>query len=489
MGAGSVSQQAAEKSKQARSPIIHELAFREQNYDSLWNKYPGSSEDDFKIALEKVADLDKDTRKYVLKKMYWKELDVWNHEYASDEERQQAIDNAVRQYDKMRLTASEPEWDRLLPREERGKGKCLSIKQATIARGPAAPKIKVQKPEDSSGDSSSNKDDSEDKSKSIKAGEAMVRSSSQPLPGKSKKISEREAQTKRLLSNKKAPAAKASPKTSPTKPATKATNSTNTMGKFKSKEFISDSDSSSDEAPLSTTVPLSKSSKPPPEKKVEKPVRDTLPPKPKPAEKETAKGLPKKPVRETVREMLRDSPKEPVRRVVSKPQPVKRARDDDDSSSSSGTPLSKRFKSKEIKVAPPVQSYKHRPSDASQHSRGTSSGASLNKSKNTSPAKSSPLASSPPTNASDLEQGDERIIVAKKRRLDQDSDSRSKRQRFSSDLVNKAVKFKLCYEKYEALHREMVGLDNPPKDKMDDLLDMRQRLQEMKTEIYREAEK
>ncbi len=97
------------------------------------------------MSLDKVADLDKDSQNYVLKRNYWRELDVWIHEYASDEERQQAIDNAIKQYDKMRLTSSEPEWQKLLPREERGKGKCLSKLQRNLVQV-GTPKIKVQKP-------------------------------------------------------------------------------------------------------------------------------------------------------------------------------------------------------------------------------------------------------------------------------------------------------------------------------------------------------
>ena len=456
----SASQQAADKAKEARSPIIHELAFREQTYDNLWNKYPGSSEDDFKKALEKVADIDHVTGNYVLTKKYWRELDVWNHEYASDEERQQAIDNAVTQFDKMRLTASEPEWDRLLRKEERGRGKCLSKVQAKIMRGPApapvpAPKIKVQRAEDSGPESGSSKDDGGKKKpakavekpakggeKPVKGGESMARSTSQ-----TKKAPPAE---KRWMSKKVA-----TPKVSPAKTAARP--AAEKPSKFKSKEFITDSDSSGDEsAPLARTVAPPKDVKKP----AERPVKEAPAPKPRPAPKETIKA-----------------------QITAKP-PLKRARDDDDSSSSSGTPLSKRFKVKETKPASAPVNHNHRASDASQNSRGTSSGMSFTKSKNTSPAKSSPLASSPPTNASDMDQSSEAVHNPKKRKTDHDSDPKTKRQRLSEELMRKAVKFKKCYEAYETLHYQMTQLENPPEDKVADLLDMRQRLQDMKTEIY-----
>jgi RNA polymerase II elongation factor ELL len=460
--------QAAEKAKQARSPIIHELAFREQDFETLWQKYPGDSKSDFKVALEKVADLDSNTQNYVLRQKYWRELDVWNHEYASDEERQQAIDNAVHKYDKMRLTASEPEWQKLLPKEERGKGKCLSKVQANIMKGPPpapvpqpAPKIKVQKADESSAaESGSSKDDSSQKKKANGGGEAMTRSSSQPLP-KAKKAP---APEKRWLSNKKTP----TPKASPTKPMVKAV--AEKPGKFKSKEFVSDSESSDDEsAPLSSTVP-------PQSKLVKKPtapVKETasLPkPKPKP------KPKPEPVVKETIKPQITARPV------------IKRPLEDDDSSSSSGTPLSKRPKIKELKPVSSRTLNSHRSSDSSQNSRAGNSNISMAKSKNTSPAKSSPLASSPPTNASDMDRPLENGISSKKRKLESDSDTTTKRPRVPQDILRKASKFKKYYEAYENLHNEIMQLETPPKSKVADLWEMRDRLQTMKTEIYREYE-
>ncbi|KAJ9151749.1 Com1 regulatory protein [Pleurostoma richardsiae] len=474
----SASQQAAIKAKQQRSPIIHELAVKDRTFQELRDKCPGDSDADFKTALEKVADFDDRSQKYVLKKMYWKELDVFRYRYASNGDRQLAIDNAVKQFDRMRLGASEPEWQKLLPKEERGKGKCLSKLQATIARGPPAPvartpKITVQDAEDSSAGSGKNGDGdrSATESKKAKGGEAMVRSSSQSSQTK-KKVTGSEAQAKRLLSNSKKPTPQ---KTSPSKTSASAKGGAKDKkeGRVLSKEFISDSDSSSsEEAPLSTTVPRSRLVEKPKEKEVrEKEVHVRVPPpKPKPA------------------------PKEPIKaQVIAKP--AKRTREDDDSSSSSGTPLSKRFKTRpEIKAAAPLPP-KHRTSDASQNSRGTaSSGVSMNgKSKNTSPAKSSPLASSPPTNASDLDNAAEEQQVAavnsKKRKAaanHEDADSRSK-QRLMAEAVDLSRAFKVYYKRYEIKHYEVVGMDDPPEGAIMDLMEMRQRLEDMKRDIHRKV--
>ncbi len=154
-----------DKARQSRSAVVHELAVRNQPYDTLWERYDGD-EADFKAALEKVADLDGDSQTYALKKLFWRELDVWNYRYDTDDDRQLAIDNARQRFDRMRLSTSEPEWDRLLPREERGTGKSLSKVQAVIERGSPAlppPKIKVQKADDSSSVGSGSPKDKDDR--------------------------------------------------------------------------------------------------------------------------------------------------------------------------------------------------------------------------------------------------------------------------------------------------------------------------------------
>lgn len=498
-------QQALEKTKQQRFPIIHELAVKERTFDELFSEWDEGSEEEFQTALRKVAEFNDTLQKWTLYKMYWKELDVFKYPYKKDEERQKAIDNAVKQYDRMRLGVSDPLWQKLLPKSERDKGICLSKLAATIAKGPQppAPKINVQKADGSSTNTSgdSEKDDSS-QGKKTKGGEPMSRSNS----AKSKKTTDSsQAQAKRLLSNAKKPApAKASPKASPKPSPTKSTTaggktSTGKGGRILSKEFVSDSDSESEEAPLAKTVPKPKvapkmAPKAAPERPAEKPKALE---KPKPAPKMAAA----KPVARAV-----PSVKDTINaQVASKPaRPVKRARDDDDDddSSSSGTPLSKRFKPKEPAAKMSSTAAKHRASDSSQgnsqnSARGTSSGASMAKSKNTSPVKSSPLASSPPTNASDLDPADERdTIVARKRKMDADAHdsyetaaaaSAAKRQRLSPKVLQKANRFKKFYASYEALHKEIVALEHPPAEKVTDLLDMRERLQEWKNEIYNEV--
>ncbi|KAM7206778.1 hypothetical protein V8F33_000421 [Rhypophila sp. PSN 637] len=528
LGPSSASQ---EKVKQQRFPIIHELAVQELTFDDLFSKYNDGSEQDFQAALKKVADFDDGLQKYVLKKMYWKELDVFQYEYAEETDRQKAIENAIKQYDRMRLGKSDPLWQKLLPVEERDKGKCLSKLQAAIAMAQPAPAPKIGGGSPSGGDSE--RDDSASSgTKKGKGGEPMSRSSSQTST--KKKLSASEAQAKRLLTNSKKPAAtattaaaKASPKVSPTKPTVKAPAAKAPVaakgGRVLSKEFVTDSDSENDEVPLSLqkskpTVPKAAPAEKP--KPIEKPKPAE---KTKPTERTKLVDKPKAKVPVAAKPNLRegeqdkDKERDTIRaQVVAKPAklPAKRARDaEDDDSSSSGTPLSKRIKPAAKAPVAAVNSLKKRaPSEASQNSRGTSSGVSLNKSKNTSPVKSSPLASSPPTNASDMEddrhmmpRGRERehdrdtvisdssssgssVGHGRKRPADLSSDSRmGKRQRVSPEVMLKAHKFKQFYVRYHELHEEISRHENPHPDKVADLMDMRDRLSEMKREIYSEV--
>lgn len=434
----SASQQAVERAKEQRLPLVHELAVKEQSIEYLREKWVGRPED-FKSALEKVAEYHSDTKRYSMKKPFWKELDVWKYDYDTQDERDAAIENAIRQYDKQRLSASEPEWQKLLKKEERGKGKCLSRLQASLAKGPAqpAPKIKVQKADDSSASRDDGDSHSLSSERSRASGEAMSRSNSAAGSAKPKKPVQpaKEPEPKRALPTTKSKPTL--PKPSPTK-AKVATTKAN-GGRVLSQAIIENSDSSGDEAPLAKS-------------------------KPKPS-------------------VVKEAPPRPAPKPVAKPAPVKRPHhDDDDSSSSSGTPLSKRLKQR---PAPQAGSkLKERVPDLQSSSRPAAKSTS-SKPKNTSPTKSSPLASSPPTNASDIE-SEERLPV-KKRKADANHDTGASKRRsieeVPPEILHKALKFKHGYAKYATLHYQIEGQDNPQPEKVNSLVEMRHRLALLKNEL------
>ncbi|KAI0392766.1 hypothetical protein F5Y17DRAFT_435001 [Xylariaceae sp. FL0594] len=597
----SASQQVLEKNKGQRTALVHELAVRDQPYEHLEKVWMGAGPE-LKPTVEKVADFNNSTERWSLKKIYWKELDVWNYDYPTSEDRQSAIDNAIRAYDKQRIGTSDPVWERLLPKEDRGKGIVLSKLQATIAKNtalPPAPKIAVQKAEDGN---------RSDMDSSRAKGEPMARSNSQPTGKPKKKISEREAQTKRLLSNNpKRPAPKKPAAKAAAKPTAKAKVAEEKGKKVLSEEYVYDTDTSQEEAPPSqstasqkstavgkpTAKPAAKTVAKPAEKpaaktvakSVSKPVEKPEKPMAKPVEKLVEKSAekPTRPIKESVEKpatkapekagaKANGKPKEPVastNTMKAKPKPLvrpprgpikartatnapvtatspqKRAREDDDSSSSSGAPLSKRLKSKEAPeiVAKPLdESKRQRLLDAARDSRGAAGSKAppsitVARNKNTNPRKSSPLVTTPPTNASDMDddqaaaskparqppvprageknkasqangatktvptskaettnQASNDNSLANKKRKEREPEDESpettptppaKKPRVSKDIVVRARKFTQFYKKYETLHYEIAELEEPPEDKLADLIEMRNRLVTMKREIQR----
>ncbi|KAG9256018.1 COM1 regulatory protein [Emericellopsis atlantica] len=454
--------------KEARAALVHELAIHDRTYDELKGKWDGKPED-LRNALEKIADQDKDNKQlWKMRAKGFKELDVWNYDY-SDADRETAINNAIKQYDKLRLSASDPEWERLNRPEDRGKGIFLSKLQANIARG--APKIKVQKAEESSASSRDDGDGSSEKSRSSDT---------------KKKISSSEAQVKRLLNGKCKPSTPV-PKTtkpSPTKAkaasTTKPSNTKANKGRGPlSAEYIGDSDSSGGRSPAPAKAkPTSQAARDKananekPVGKVEKVWRGEKAKEKERMEKEKAE---KERTEKEKAEARRPATKTaPAPRPLPKPMAKRpRPEEDEDSSSSSGTPLSKRIKSKPL----PAQQL-NRPAETL-----------YNKSKTRSPSKSSPLGSSPPTNASDISDHSSEPHPRKRKAEDERSAPNSKRQtlELSDSVMSQAQDFKKFYSAYEALHYEVVALVDPPKEKLDSLIDMRERLTQMKKKIYRQC--
>jgi RNA polymerase II elongation factor ELL len=411
-----------------------------------------------------------------MKRNYWKELDVWKYEYAPKGDRQAAIDNAIRQYNRMRLAHSEAQWQRLLPMEERGKGKHPSASKPAT-NGPAINNTKAQSTED--GDS--------------RADTARSARSITPTASIEAKKSATDARLKQIISKtgKKAAAPK------PTLPKLQEKVSARVPDKEKTKRVLStetvDDSDSADEA-------LSK----------KKPIQRPRPTATSATASTASKARPvaSKPVAK------------PAGKSIAKPVAAKRPREDDeevivdDTSSSSSAPLSKRAKMqpKPKLVATSASASNPRSSDSSQASRhasanGTSSRVTGSQPKNTSPVKSSPLASSPPTNASDMEREKERQRMREKmrdleharRQKDVGSNKRkaeaaesqppSKRPAVQPLTLSKASKFQTLYNKYYDLDARIRCMDREPVELVARLIRMRDELTALKTEIYAESGK
>lgn len=383
-----------------------------------------------KAALEKVGDLDESTRKWGLRKNFYKELDVWSYDYTTAEHRQRAIDNAVKTYDKMRLGVNEPQWDKLLPKSERGTGKCLSKVQAQIAAGPAAraPKISVQRAEDSGRDTPNADDDlATDKKVSKVKGESMTRSVSQPPATKTKKVSEKETQAKRLLS-------KNPTKSTVKSAATKKSSQPKAGTKVLSSEFVNDSDEE-DDYPIQT----------------------------KPAPKPTTK-------RARDEDMDTSDSSIPLSKKVKKdPQPTHRV---SDASQSSRTTTSSHYSSSSSKIK----------GNSPQKSSPLASSPPTNASDMESSSAERTSSSESPAQRHTTKNS--RSPIHKRHQKSSSVSSSGSTRYLKPEVTNLARKFKVYYPVYLALHEELESMgDNRDNEKEKSLREMHSRLAQMKKDI------
>ncbi|TLD38535.1 hypothetical protein E2P81_ATG01078 [Venturia nashicola] len=101
--------------------LIHLLAVKSQTYETCRKLLHFNCRD----ILEKVAKKN-EAGEWTLIDRAYKELDVWKFNYQKDEDREAAVQGAIRAYDRLRLSKEDKLWQMLLPQEERGKGIILS---------------------------------------------------------------------------------------------------------------------------------------------------------------------------------------------------------------------------------------------------------------------------------------------------------------------------------------------------------------------------
>lgn len=415
----------AQRLQAIRTPLIHMLAARPASTKLLSTNLACKSEDILEV-LQKVG------RKYRLDESKWdltdkafKELDIFEFTFADEGDRDLAIGRAISAFDRMRISTSEKIWDKLLPKIERGKGKILS--HLNLRKGPIGagntPSIHVQHPETKDEDRNFGLDgnDSDQKDRLAPSDAESGRSRSQG-PVKKKKVSEKEAQSKRLLSKgpkKEMPAPKEKEPHPAVKKGVKKANAP------KSSEFVNDSD---EEDGLEDAATLHARSQTPKKDNTTKLAK--LPEASKPAVS-TPKVKASKPTASTPKITASKPATEPQsgtstprdkKAAVREALAVRREREKLKPATTSGT-NNKEIHTTEFKGAKkatlpakmpgkrsssPTTSTPSNPaprpqsSDASQGS--TTMKKTLSRQRNTSsPHKPSPLGSSPPTNASDLD--------------------------------------------------------------------------------------
>ncbi|KAF2112021.1 hypothetical protein BDV96DRAFT_165172 [Lophiotrema nucula] len=129
-----------------RTPLVHLLAVQPSREAKL--------AEECRTAVANVRDLlpkiakrtQDDTEKWQLTDKSFRELNPWKFTYRSDDDREAAINSAIKAFDRQRVAKDDKLWQILLPVEERGQGKCLSrLNVRAPDQKPATPLHKLSK--------------------------------------------------------------------------------------------------------------------------------------------------------------------------------------------------------------------------------------------------------------------------------------------------------------------------------------------------------
>lgn len=390
----------AQRAKAIRTPLIHFLAVRPVSQKYLVQTLHCDEDDCVEVLMKVGKPYRLDPDKWDLSDKAFKELDVWHFQYKTADDRQLAIDRAISSFDRSRLPRSHPLWQKLLPFHERGKGKVLSNLNLNDpnAQRVTTPRIHVQSTEDTAAARQTPGNDSDARQDRLapNGAEPMARSKSGNSLKKVKAI-ETNVRSKTPLSKKPTKTSqttqpRARPQDKPTATKKGAKKGATSHVVAKSSEFVHDSDEEDDEDML-----------------------DAPALKPKPSTPKVASAAAKKaPATQSASDSKTSS------------APAKRHFSPELASSSRAKPLeasAKRQiantqvgKDNKTPTAPPVKAAEKRPPVSSTSISGSKPASSdsgnafisvsktLSRQRTTSsPHKPSPLGSSPPTNASDLD--------------------------------------------------------------------------------------
>ena len=376
------------KQQALKRPFIHLLAVR-----AVSEKYMASvlhaSKEDLAPLLEKYGKPAIDGTKYNLSDRGYKELDPWGFPYKDESDRNGVIERAVTAFDRLRISVNDPLWQKLLKQEDRGKGKTLS-KLSNLHHGPVdrvkTPKIQLEPVLEDNPTSNNN-----DRGRLLGATDATTaagRSKSQEVQKKtaatsipmaksnSSKPTEMGQNKGQKNGEKKEPAKKADTKKAAIKK--QASKLATTSAKVKSAEFIEDSDEELESDEVATAQQNSSGNI---KRKAEE---DLSPPSKKIDVKKTVKAAVKPPGEKKVVPKPKPLPSQT-------PKPLKQPQEDDTKSKPS-QPASQTSSSSVTKKRIP------------ESQRSVPMARSISAKKNNPTVKPSPLGSSPPTNASDIEQ-------------------------------------------------------------------------------------
>ncbi|KAL5001975.1 hypothetical protein BDV10DRAFT_159152 [Aspergillus recurvatus] len=476
-------------------PFIHLLAIRAVSTKFLARQTRSSFEDCTTLAQKYGIENRIDPEKFDLRDKVYRELDVWKFPYPSQEDRQEAIENAISAFDRMRISRSDKLWQSLLPKDERGKGKCLS--RLDLRTGPIkkalTPRIQISEETGKEGETTSQGTD-----------KSAARGSSSTKTGESGAAPKSGMNTQK---NSKRPPAKGKTtanstltgrvtKKSDKKPPSKV------ESKFKSAEYVHDSDEDDTELP-----DVSSSEK-------SQPQRTERKPKPKAPSKATESKASREPPHVPTPKVDQSEASAPKLDLSchSKPTAAKRP-------PSSFTPSQRSAN----KASPPASSPHAKTSDPQSRSRSSSQNNPSSSSSsplisqtsrlhtNTErpiaklPAKPNGVIRAPDsTNSLKRKAELERPSIQSASRLHGDLDHKRRRAVSASSgstgsaspplsrelllrqLREKSQKFKQFYAKYRSLHDAMAAHPDPPRAELEKLQKQHVRLQRMKKEIWDE---
>ncbi|KAJ5155183.1 hypothetical protein N7492_007986 [Penicillium capsulatum] len=477
-----------------KSPFIHLLAVRAVSTKFLARQTRSSIEDCSALAQKYGVENRLNREKFDLKDKSYKDLDVWSFPYPTQEDRQQAIDNAISAFDRMRISRTDKLWQALLPKEERGKGKCLS--RLNLSTGPikkaAPPRIQVDGVDEKAkeGDATGNDMD---------RGTAPRSTASTSKPRIDKDGPKRSAKKPNPANNNSTLTGRVTKKTERKVPVKNE--------KFKSDEFVHDSDDDDEEMPDAAMSPPapSLSTQRPKEAKPAPPKKAPARPAPAKPNAQTSSAASKVPKSETTTPKLEPSQatKAPAKRPASRPStspekpsplrsspptnasnPAKRSRSDSQnqsSSSSSSSPLMAQLaRSNKAKTAA-------RPSKATPQTNGASKPSATNPLKRKADADHVvPTNSESVRTAANLEQKRRRAISMSSGGSTGSASPPMSQELLRQQLREKSQKFKQYYSKYRTLYDTLKAQANPPQADLDLLQKQHVRLQRMKREIWEE---
>ena len=250
-----------------RTPLIHLLAVRPVS-EKFLSSQVGCTQQECLDILNKIGRQNTiDSSKWDLSDKGFKDLDIWKFPYPTHEDRQFAIDRAVKAFDRLRLARSDGLWQKLLPQNERGQGKVISKLQLG-GTGPvqpvAPPRINIQPTGDAKLEAIKPGDEGD---RNDRLDPTRARSKSQDAVQKSK-TNPKASLTKRLLSKnpKASQATKARDAQPSAKKATKKATANAHNPNIKSAEFVHDSDEEAEDVDSAPTkangIPPSSSSGP-----------------------------------------------------------------------------------------------------------------------------------------------------------------------------------------------------------------------------------